>query len=379
MGQGNREFTGNLFFISTKPVLSVLLLSSIGALCARKPRLFPPESRRLLSSLIYYVFVPALIIDTLSKSVSAEAITQWWPLVLSSVLSVLVGLAAGLVIAHITRCDPKFKRLLCAVCGLSNVGNLPLVLVVELAEDSKSILFGLGEQAISYVAVSLVLSTVTHFILGYHLLKRKDSDSNDHHDAINEEATMKKTGKLAQILRDIFTPPTIASIVGIGIGLCEPVKDLFFLSKRIDGDLPSPPPLSVIRNTVRSLAGAAIPSMMIVLGAHLTRGPPKESQIGKGTLFSVVVFKLLISPAIGAGFFGFWNSHRWFPVPDEAFAFVLLLMWAMPSALNLLTLSTLSNYAQAELSSMLFYQYMASFIILPFVIFLFLWLAEEMI
>jgi len=467
------------------------------------------------------------------------------------VLSVGFGCGAGWLVAKVTRCQRQFHRLLVATCGLANMGNLPLVLVAELASDTDSALYGLKDAGLGYVAITLSVATLSHFVMGYHLLQKHSddppddpsvvcapcasgasagtsgtaalttlrrsrsvlvatanevdpakhdvglgvgvgSDDNDDNDgglnAVSLEEGRQPVVELATTtgfrgrrigsprgpydghppppergftsetgnknhdhdsdmtaphhvrtisassggppprfshrlfsmfggratkhsdqdqwrrsqdertgpplspslipvkasifrriwkmtwLQEVMTPPTIATFIGILIGSVKALKHLFYRENATSGE----PPLEIVRAAIKSLGDAAIPCMMLVLGANLTRGPPKESKISKTVVISVVTFRLLVSACLGLTMFGLWKAGA-FSVPDAAFGFVMLLLWAMPSAINLQTLSNMTGYGVNELSVMLFWQYITCIVILPFVIFFYLFLAEEMI
>jgi auxin efflux carrier family protein len=58
--------------------------------------------------------------------------------------------------------------------------------------------------------------------------------------------------------------------------------------------------------------------------------------------------------------------------PDAFFSMVLLLNFSMPTAINIQTIAVMHGYAELETSALLFYQYAASVVTLPFFIFLFM-------
>jgi len=60
------KFTAALFFVSAKPVIKVVIMCAAGAIAARRKWL-PPEGRKVVSTLVFSVFVPALVLDTLAQ------------------------------------------------------------------------------------------------------------------------------------------------------------------------------------------------------------------------------------------------------------------------------------------------------------------------
>ena len=77
---------------------------------------------------------------------------------------------------------------------------------------------------------------------------------------------------------------------GLAVGCLEPVKKLLY----------SPySPLSVLEDGIEFMAGAALPCMLLVLGAILCRGPTRSS-LRTHVIVGVVVTKLIIMPMLGA-------------------------------------------------------------------------------
>jgi len=68
----------------------------------------------------------------------------------------------------------------------------------------------------------------------------------------------------------INTPPLLATLVGIVVGLIGPVKDLFFVSGDVYGSAVKAP-LGFVTNICRVIGAASIPVNMLVLGSNLMR------------------------------------------------------------------------------------------------------------
>lgn len=79
------------------------------------------------------------------------------------------------------------------------------------------------------------------------------------------------------------------------MGVISPLQRLFFSS----GAVPAvAPPLAFLTDSLSILAGAAIPCMMLVLGALLAHGPQQGVLLTR-TILSTIAVKQILSPVIG--------------------------------------------------------------------------------
>ena len=76
---------------------------------------------------------------------------------------------------------------------------------------------------------------------------------------------------------------------GLVVGCLTPVKDLLYSPQS---------PFMVVEEGIAMLAGAALPCMLLVLGAILCRGPG-QSQLRVHEIVGVVVVKLIVMPLLG--------------------------------------------------------------------------------
>lgn len=120
---------------------------------------------------MFNVFVPSLIFIKLLPSISPGKVPDWWPILVVPVVAVVLGVALGWLTCLVLRLPREVWGIVLVATALSNMGNLPLVLVQSLAEDPNSPLFGMGELAIAYVAFALIFVTLSHFSIGFYLLK----------------------------------------------------------------------------------------------------------------------------------------------------------------------------------------------------------------
>ncbi|GAV92133.1 Mem_trans domain-containing protein [Cephalotus follicularis] len=100
-------------------------------------------------------------------------------------------------------------------------------------------------------------------------------------------------------IQHIIQPPTIASMLAIIIGMIPQLKAIVYGSDA---------PLAVINDSLDIIAGAMVPSVMLVLGGMLAEGP-NESRLGTRTTVGIIVARLLVLPLIGIGVI--YLADRW--------------------------------------------------------------------
>lgn len=148
-------------------------------------------------------------------------------------------------------------------------------------------------------------------------------------------------------IQHILQPPTIASLLAITIGLVPQVKGLFF---GYDA------PFSFITDSLEILAGAMVPSVMLILGGMLSEGP-RESTLGLRTTIGVCLARLLVLPLLGIGIVTLADKVGFLVSDDPMYRFVLLMQYTTPSAILLGAIASLRGYAVKEASALLFWQH----------------------
>ncbi|XP_022868050.1 protein PIN-LIKES 3-like isoform X2 [Olea europaea var. sylvestris] len=164
-----------------------------------------------------------------------------------------------------------------------------------------------------------------------------------------------KVNKLLRIvdLTILLRPPTIATIIGVTIGVVTPIHRIMV------GDNA---PLRVIANSLSLLGDAAIPSMTLIMGANLLRGF-RRSTLSLWLIIGITVVRFIFLPLIGvliikaAQLFGMVGS-------DPLYHFVLLLQYAVPPAMAIGTITQLFEVGETECSVIMFWNYIVASIAL---------------
>ncbi|KAF3667115.1 putative histone H2B.1-like [Capsicum annuum] len=144
----------------------------------------------------------------------------------------------------------------------------------------------------------------------------------------------------------LFAPSTIATIVGILIGVSSLLRKLMIGNEA---------PLHVIDSSASMLGEATIPAMTLIIGANLLKGL-KKSGVGMWVVIGIQVIRYVALPLSGicvvkaARHFGLVGS-------DSLYQFVLLLQYALPSAMTIGTITQLFEVGECECSVIMLWNY----------------------
>ncbi|ONK81412.1 uncharacterized protein A4U43_C01F28820 [Asparagus officinalis] len=408
------------------PLMKLLTLTLIGLILAHpKTQLVPRATFKLLSKLVFALFLPCLIFVHLGESITLGELLLWWFVPLNVILSTAIGCVLGYIVTLICRPPPQFVRFTIVMTGFGNTGNLPIAIVGSVChtEDHP---FGpdCHRTGIAYVSFAQWVAVILVYTLVYHMMEPPleyyeiVSENNEMEEVVvgssnsnrpllhdgewpgmhDKETEHSKTPFIARVfarvsgsseasfpdldlieeegggssspksirclaepkmvrririvaeqtpIRHILQPPTIASLLAIVIGMVPMLKGFFF------GD---DAPLSFITDSLDILAGAMVPSVMLILGGILAEGP-NDSALGLRTTIGITVARLIVLPLIGIGVVALADKLNLLLREDDMFRFVLLLQYTTPSAILLGAIASLRGYAVKEASAILFWQH----------------------
>ncbi|GAA0152642.1 hypothetical protein LIER_11071 [Lithospermum erythrorhizon] len=403
------------FMDAIEPLLKLLCLTTFGLVLGRV-QIIPKETFKLLSKLIFVLFLPCLIFTNLGKSMNLKNITLWWFIPVNVLISTFVGGLLGILVVIVCRPPPEFKRFTIIMTAFGNTGNLPLAIVKTVCHSDDD-LFGdeCLQNGVAYVSFSQWVAVILVYTLVYHMMEppleyyeieivdegekeeqqpQQEEESNlnkplimeaEWPDIENKETEHSKTPFIARMFNSfiddppsnsfgcfaaprvvrkmkivaeqtpvhhILQPPTIASLLAIIVGLIPQVKAFMF---GYDA------PLSVITDSFSILAGAMVPSVMLILGGMLAEGP-NDSRLGRPTMIGITVARLLILPLLGIGIVTLADKLHLLVAGDQMYKFVLLLQYSTPSAILLGAIASLRGYAVSESSALLFWQHLFALI-----------------
>ncbi|KAD2805683.1 hypothetical protein R6Q59_029279 [Mikania micrantha] len=430
--ESNVKFGQQELIHAVVPLLKLLCLTVIGILLAHpRTQIVPKSTFKLLSKLVFALFLPCTIFIHLGQSVSVQNLALWWFIPVNVIISTVIGCLLGLLVAVICRPPPEFFRFTVIVTGFGNTGNLILAIVGSVCH-SDSNLFGpechtTGTAYVSlaqWVSVLLVYTLVYHMMeppLEYYEVVEEEGEIETVHENLrvndlsrpllheaewpdmnDKETTLCKTPFIARVfanvsdfsetsipdpdllhdvvhehpqspksirclaepmmvrkirivaeqtpVRHILQPPTIATLLALIIGTVPFLKSIMY------GD---DAPLSFLTDSLDIMAGAMVPSVMLVLGGMMAEGP-NESRLGTRTTVGILVARLLVLPMLGIGVVCLADKLHLLIQGDRMFRFVLLLQYTTPSAILFGAIASLRGYAVSEASALLFWQHVGA-------------------
>jgi malate permease and related proteins len=243
---GGRLYTASvslLLSIFANDVLPIFVVASVGFALAR----FLGTDVRTLSRITFNALSPCLVFHLIvTSSLRADDFARMTALGLFTVLG--IGLVARLATLAL-RLDRPLAAAFLIVVMFSNSGNYGLPVV----------LFAFGDRALAQASIYFVVNAVLTYTVGVFLAS-----------AGRRSALDAMTGVLR--VPAVYGVLAAAVVTGMGIHV----------------------PLAVMR-PIDLLSGAALPSMILVLGMQLERGgrPPRPALVGLAVLLSLVVTPLL--------------------------------------------------------------------------------------
>ncbi|KAK5839031.1 protein PIN-LIKES 2-like [Gossypium arboreum] len=406
------------------PLMKLLSLTVIGLFLAHpKTQIIPRATFKLLSKLVFALFLPCLIFTELGESITIDSIARWWFIPVNVLISTFVGCLLGLLVVIICRPPPEYQRFTIVMTAFGNTGNLCLAIVGSVCHTSNSP-FGphCHSRGVAYVSFAQWVAVILVYTLVYHMMEPplqfyevlEEGTEIEEQRPVNDisrpllieaewpgieekETEHSKTPFIARIfnsissrststfpdidingdtsgsspmsirclaeprvvrkirivaeqtpIQHILQPPTIASLLAIIVGTVPQLKSYVF---GYDA------PLSFITDSLQILAGAMVPSVMLILGGMLAEGP-NDSKLGLRTTIGIIVARLLVLPLLGIGIVTLASKLDLLVADDAMYRFVLLLQYTTPSAILLGAIASLRSYAVREASALLFWQHL---------------------
>ncbi|XVF82859.1 hypothetical protein PTKIN_Ptkin16aG0084200 [Pterospermum kingtungense] len=397
----------DLLVVALMPVLKVLLVTAVGLFIAiEKINLLGPEARNYLNKLVFYLFSSALLVSNLAETITYKSVVTLWFMPVNIILANLIGSALGWILIKITKTPQHLRGVVIGCCSAGNLGNLLLIIVPAVCDESDSPFADsstCSTDAEAYASLSMAVAAIctwsyVYFVVSAYAIKStelnsirsseepSESSSSSYSEAllpssygeISEEGSRKVVLPVTDLrerkkclksitskidLKRVFTPSTIAAIVGFVIGIISPVR------KVLIGDSA---PLHVIYSSAALIGEAAIPSMTLIMGANLLKGL-KRSEMNVFAILGVVAVRNIFLPLMGIGVTK--SAHHFGLVgSDSLYQFVLMIQYAVPPAISVGTMAQLFQSGVGETSVIMLWTYAAASISLTLWSTLFMWL-----
>ncbi|CAN0264600.1 unnamed protein product [Ascophyllum nodosum] len=323
---------------SMKAVAELLSCCVLGFVAAKRG-ILSPANVGALSKIVYGIFLPSLLMVNVAKTCVSQPMGSLLPIPVFAAVQIGVGIVATTLAMRVLKIDPNTEGgRATKVCGsFQNSGILPLIFINALFRGSPEQL----TRGIAYVSFYLMgwspafWTVGKSFVTGHLDDAKKKEDKGDLTDAGTPKQRSISAKKLVANVRSfaggstaksIFSPPIVACLVGLVIGLSPPLRWLLMRPGA---------PLEPLWAAFTNLTVAYTPSGILVLAGSLANCPPGEwfSKETRKTLLAVGTARWLFLPAITSALL--FGGVKYGLVPrDPMLLFVLLLESAMPSAQN---------------------------------------------
>ncbi|KAK4348028.1 hypothetical protein RND71_034367 [Anisodus tanguticus] len=407
----------DLFVVALVPVLKTLIITAVGLFLAlERVNLLGSTARHHLNNLVFYIFTPALVASSLAGTVTSSNIISLWFMPVNILLTFIIGSALGWILVKITRTPIELHGLVISCCAAGNLGNLLLIIIPAVCEEKNSP-FGdtvtCSTNGKAYASLSMAIGAVYIWTYIYNIIRASGTQHNtstvdienfgevpellsesctkvlppkdsvqsgmDHeaqlavpligYETTDDQGHVKKIKQHIKIwtqrinFKMLFAPSTIATIVGILIGVSSLLRKLMIGNEA---------PLHVIDSSASMVGEAAIPAMTLIVGANLLRGL-KKSAVGMWVVIGIQVIRYVALPLSGicvvkaAQHFGLVGA-------DSLYQFVLLLQYALPSAMTIGTITQLFEVGESECSVIILWNYALASIALTLWITYYMWI-----
>ncbi|CAI0431968.1 unnamed protein product [Linum tenue] len=155
------------------PLLKLLSIAVIGLILAHPGKqIIPRATFRLLSKLVFALFLPCLIFTELGESITLENMAKWWFIPVNVLVSTAMGFLLGLLVVVICRPPPQFNRFTIIMTAFGNTGNLPLAIVGSVCH-SKDTPFGphCHSRGVAYVSFAQWVAVILVYTFVYHMME----------------------------------------------------------------------------------------------------------------------------------------------------------------------------------------------------------------
>ncbi|KAM6570542.1 hypothetical protein CsatB_018527 [Cannabis sativa] len=171
--QNNVKSSGEDVMSAMMPLMKLLTLTLMGLVIAHpKIQIIPKSTFKLLSKLVFALFLPCLIFTELGESMTLENLVHWWFIPANVLISTVVGCFLGYLVVIICRPPPQLNRFTIIMTAFGNTGNLPLAIVGSVCHTSDNP-FGphCNSRGVAYVSFAQWVCVILVYTLVYHMME----------------------------------------------------------------------------------------------------------------------------------------------------------------------------------------------------------------
>ncbi|XP_061339262.1 protein PIN-LIKES 2 isoform X3 [Gastrolobium bilobum] len=184
------------------PLLKLLCITVIGLFLANPRMQFIPKATfKLLSKLVFALFLPCLMFTELGESITLKNFVDWWFIPVNVLVSTALGCLLGFIVVIICRPPPQLTRFTIIMTGFGNTGNLPLAVVGSVCH-TKDNPFGhnCNSRGVAYVSFSHWVAVILFYTLVYHMME----PPMEYYEIVEEGAEIEQHRTLNDISRPLL-------------------------------------------------------------------------------------------------------------------------------------------------------------------------------
>ncbi|XP_060191836.1 protein PIN-LIKES 2-like [Lycium barbarum] len=171
--QANMYYSRHYLVYAVLPLLKLLCLTVIGLILAHpRTQLVPKATFKLLSKLVFALFLPCTIFIHLGETITVQNFLRWWFIPANVLLSTAIGCLLGYLVAKICKPPQEYFRFTIIATAFGNTGNLPLAIVGSVCHSSDNP-FGPDcyTTGVSYVSFAQWVAVFLVYTLVYHMME----------------------------------------------------------------------------------------------------------------------------------------------------------------------------------------------------------------
>ncbi|GLT28847.1 hypothetical protein SLA2020_037510 [Shorea laevis] len=154
------------------PISKLLSIALIGLVLTHpKIQLLPKATLKVLSRLVFYLFLPCLIFTDLGPNISLRHFVEWWFIPVNVIISTAVGCVLGCLVAFICRPPPEFFRFTVIMTAFGNTGNIPIAVVSAVCRTTDNPFGSSCLEGVAYISFSQWVSVVLVYTFVYHMME----------------------------------------------------------------------------------------------------------------------------------------------------------------------------------------------------------------
>ncbi|KAI9100978.1 auxin efflux carrier [Phlyctochytrium arcticum] len=363
---------GQVAWVAVRSILKLFLLIAFGVLLT-KTHVVNRAGAKAIASLVLLGPYPLLLFTKMVSGLNSENVSNLGILTGAAVLYTALGWGLGALLARLLKPPLQFWNGYIMAMTLGNFGDIPLAVTLSLGDQAP---FKKGDSGlgVAYLAGFLCFTTLFSYSVGskgiaddfrnvtkkldvervknnaisMELLSRSAASEEDHGLSRNAASEVELVEAKAPPVKTtfmwipvteeqrfwltaIFNPANIGIILGIIIGVVQPLKHLFVYPDHSEAESLSEPKLQFIFEVMQQIGNCAVPLSVMNLGIAL--GNLKlHSFIAPRLIASITIVRLLIIPVIGIGLCELLVKTNVIDAENKILRFVLMFTSCVPTA-----------------------------------------------